>query len=152
LKWVGITTLLSDLTSDQKEDPTIQHAIQVRAAYAIHNYHVLFKLYSSAPLYSKYLMELFVEKARIQGLLILIKRYLLYISVEGCSYRNVQIEFAAIELGYTSSDALLEFLAQHGISDYSGQDPSVLQGDLVQDQVEECMAKFQKVDIKGQLS
>lgn len=60
--------VLSDLTPADKNEPAIQHALEVRSALALGNYHKFFRLYLSVPNMGAYLMDMFVERERLAAL------------------------------------------------------------------------------------
>lgn len=65
--------VLSDLTPADKKEPAIKHALQVRSALALGNYHKFFKLYLTVPDMGAYLMDMFVERERLGALACLCK-------------------------------------------------------------------------------
>jgi hypothetical protein len=60
--------VLSDLTPADKKEPAIKHALAVRSALALGNYHKFFKLYLTVPDMGAYLMDMFVERERLAAL------------------------------------------------------------------------------------
>ena len=70
-----MTTVLSSLSPDHRKDACIKHALEVRSAWALNNYHLFFKLYRSAPNMSSYMMDWFVERFRKIALKTIIKSY-----------------------------------------------------------------------------
>jgi SAC3 family protein LENG8/THP3 len=60
--------VLSDLTPADKMEPAIKHALEVRSALALGNYHKFFKLYLTVPDMGAYLMDMFVERERLAAL------------------------------------------------------------------------------------
>lgn len=60
--------MLASLTQQQKEDPAVKHALQVRTAMASSNYYKLFRLYATAPNMGGYLMDQFVDRERVEAL------------------------------------------------------------------------------------
>lgn len=60
--------VLSDLTEADKKEPAIKHALEVRSALALGNYHKFFKLYLSVPDMGAYLMDMFVGRERLAAL------------------------------------------------------------------------------------
>ena len=60
--------VLSELTPADKQEPAIKHALDVRSALALGNYHKFFKLYLSVPGMGAYLMDMFVERERLAAL------------------------------------------------------------------------------------
>ena len=63
-----MNAVLSDLTPADKKEPAIQHALQVRSALALGNYHKFFKLYLEVPHMGAYLMDMFVARERLGAL------------------------------------------------------------------------------------
>jgi hypothetical protein len=57
--------ILTDLTPAEKKDPAIKHALDVRSAVALGNYHRLFQLYHDTPNMGAYLMDMFVTRERL---------------------------------------------------------------------------------------
>lgn len=63
-----INAMMAELTEEQKSDPVIAHALNVRSALATSNYHRFFRLYNEAPNMGGYLMDQFVERERTEAL------------------------------------------------------------------------------------
>ena len=63
---------MCDVGLDNHAD-CVRHALNVRSALAKRNYHKFFKLYESAPNMGGYLIDLFVEKKRVDALIIICK-------------------------------------------------------------------------------
>lgn len=59
---------LADLTPTDKRDPAVRHALDVRSALALGNYHRFFHLYLDTPNMGAYLMDKFVDRERLSGL------------------------------------------------------------------------------------
>uniref|UniRef100_A0A8D0U1J5 SAC3/GANP/THP3 conserved domain-containing protein n=1 Tax=Sus scrofa TaxID=9823 RepID=A0A8D0U1J5_PIG len=70
-----ITTELAYLTRELKADPCVAHALALRAAWALGNYHRFFRLYSHAPCMSGYLVDKFADRERKAALKAMIKTY-----------------------------------------------------------------------------
>jgi hypothetical protein len=68
-----ITTELAYLTRELKADPCVAHALALRAAWALGNYHRFFRLYCHAPCMSGYLVDKFADRERKAALKALIK-------------------------------------------------------------------------------
>jgi SAC3 family protein LENG8/THP3 len=63
-----MTDVLAELTPTEKAEEAIQHALQVRSAVALGNYHKFFQLYLRVPNMGAYLMDMFVERERLAAL------------------------------------------------------------------------------------
>ena len=70
-----MTTALASLTPEHRNDECIKHALQVRSAWALNNFHKFFILYQKAPKMSGYLLDWFVERARKMALKSITKAY-----------------------------------------------------------------------------
>jgi hypothetical protein len=60
--------MLAELTLADKSQPWIKHALDVRSALALGNYHKFFKLYLAAENMGSYLMDMFIERERLNAL------------------------------------------------------------------------------------
>ena len=60
--------VLSELTPADKAEPAIKHALEVRSALALGNYHRFFQLYLETPNMGAYLMDMFVGRERLSAL------------------------------------------------------------------------------------
>lgn len=70
-----ITTELAYLTRELKADPCVAHALALRAAWALGNYHRFFRLHGRAPCMSGYLVDKFADRERKAALKAMIKTY-----------------------------------------------------------------------------
>lgn len=76
MSWApDITTELAYLTRELKADPCVAHALALRAAWALGNYHRFFRLYCHAPCMSGYLVDKFADRERKAALKAMIKTY-----------------------------------------------------------------------------
>ena len=70
-----MTTTMALLMPTHRQDKCVSHALQVRASWALSNYHRFFQLYRCAPKMSGYVIDWFLERERKQALKIMIKSY-----------------------------------------------------------------------------
>lgn len=70
-----LTTALASLSPECRKDECIKHALEVRIAWSLNNYHRFFKLYEKAPKMSGYLMDWFIDRVRKSALKLIIKAY-----------------------------------------------------------------------------
>lgn len=80
-----ITTELAYLTREMKADPCVAHALALRAAWALGNYHRFFRLYCHAPCMSGYLVDKFADRERKAALKAMIKTYVALHSAAFCA-------------------------------------------------------------------
>jgi hypothetical protein len=64
----SLNDALADLTPTEKKDPAVKHALDVRSALAVGNYHRFFRLYLDTPNMGAYLMDMFVVRERLSAL------------------------------------------------------------------------------------
>ena len=64
----ALNDVLTDLTTAEKEDPAIKHALSARSALGLGNYHKFFRLYLETPNMGAYLMDMFVVRERLAAL------------------------------------------------------------------------------------
>eukprot|EP00842_Homolaphlyctis_polyrhiza_P000522 jgi/Hompol1/1470/HPOL_000346-RA len=76
-----LINILTELTPEAKNGACVRHALAVRSAIAMGDFHSLFTLYYSAPKMSGYLMDQFIERERQSALRTLLKSYMPSISV-----------------------------------------------------------------------
>jgi len=141
----GLNDVLADLTPAEKEEPAIKHALNVRSALALGNYHRFFRLYLETPNMGAYLMDMFVVRERLAALANMCKAY----------KPDVKLRFISEELGFESDADAAQF-----ICDYNG---STLIEEREDGSIQFFTAKagnlfetaksgaFARVDIKGQI-
>lgn len=140
----GLNDTMADLTAAEKEEWPIKHALNVRSALALGNYHKVFQLYLDTPNMGAYLMDMFVTRERLAALCNICKAY----------KPDVRLRFITEELGFESDADAAQFIINH-----NGQE-------LLEDRTEYIafltgkagplfenarQQAFRTVDIKGQI-
>ncbi|XP_008550194.1 leukocyte receptor cluster member 8 homolog [Microplitis demolitor] len=100
-----LTTIMAALTKDDKKDECIKHALKVRSAWWLGNFHVFFKLYKIAPRMAAFLMDWFIARERKNALKTMIKSY----------RQNLAVDFIITELAFQSLDKFYEFVSDFGL-------------------------------------
>lgn len=72
---IDMNNLLAELTPADKKDPAVAHALQVRSALALGDYHRFFKLYLEVPNMGAYMIDNFVVRERLSALASICKAY-----------------------------------------------------------------------------
>ncbi|KAJ6106980.1 hypothetical protein N7512_010497 [Penicillium capsulatum] len=142
--WTAMNDALADVTAVDKQDPAVKHALNVRSALALGNYHRFFQLYLDTPNMGAYLMDMFVARERLTALAAICKAY----------KPDVNIRFITEELGFESDEQ-----AAHFVLDHSSQDLLEEKNGLVRLLTGKAGLVFEKakieahrvVDIKGQI-
>ncbi|KAH9877085.1 hypothetical protein IAQ61_002448 [Plenodomus lingam] len=136
--------MLAELTDADKSHEWIKHALDVRSSLALGNYHKFFRLYLEAQNMGGYLMDMFIERERLNALANICR-----------GYSNVALRFLTDELGFESDETCREFIECHGAQNIIEQKD----GNPARVKVREAAshfeslraAAFSKVDIKGQI-
>ena len=68
-----LNTLLATITPDERSDPSVSHALDVRCAMSNSNYRRFFRLFVVAPKMGGYLMDQFTARERVKTLAIMAK-------------------------------------------------------------------------------
>ncbi|KAJ5096168.1 hypothetical protein NUU61_005524 [Penicillium alfredii] len=101
--WTAMNDALADVTAEDKKDPAVKHALDVRSALALGNYHRFFQLYLDTPNMGAYLMDMFVDRERLSALAAICKSY----------KPDVNIRFITEELGFESDEQTARFILDH---------------------------------------
>ncbi|EAW13381.1 SAC3/GANP domain protein [Aspergillus clavatus NRRL 1] len=143
--WTAMNDALADLTAADKRDPAVKHALDVRSALALGNYHRFFQLYLDTPNMGAYLMDMFVDRERLSALAAICKAY----------KPDVKIRFITEELGFESDEQSARFILDHTSDDMlQERDGSVrlVTGGKAGQLFEAAKAEAHRVvDIKGQI-
>ncbi|KAL4787578.1 SAC3/GANP/Nin1/mts3/eIF-3 p25 family-domain-containing protein [Aspergillus varians] len=105
--WTAMNDALADLTPADKRSAAVKHALDVRSALALGNYHRFFHLYLDTPNMGAYLMDMFVDRERLSALSAISKAY----------KPDVKIRFITEELGFESDEQSARFILDHSADD-----------------------------------
>lgn len=82
----------------------MKHALLVRQASLLENYHVFFKLYRSTPNLGRCIIDLMLDSWRFKAMQRMLKSY----------KPIIEVNFITAELSFDSSEDCLEFLSSVG--------------------------------------
>ncbi|KAJ5175360.1 uncharacterized protein N7482_001237 [Penicillium canariense] len=142
--WTAMNDALADVTAEDKQDLAVKHALDVRSALALGNYHRFFQLYLDTPNMGAYLMDMFVDRERLTALAAICRAY----------KPDVNIRFITEELGFESDEQTARFILDH-----SSEDTLEEKHGSVRLLTSKAAARFEQakaeanriVDIKGQI-
>jgi hypothetical protein len=97
-----LNLFVGQLTSKQKADPFVQHALNVQRAVSMGNYHAFFRLFLDAPNMGGYIMDHFSDRERIKALITMTK-----------AYKTLSLPFIRKELAFDNLAHAQEFLMNH---------------------------------------
>ncbi|KAF4126498.1 SAC3/GANP/Nin1/mts3/eIF-3 p25 family, partial [Geosmithia morbida] len=140
----GLNDAIADLTPAEKTERPIKHALDVRSALALGNYHRFFQLYMDTPNMGAYLMDMFIVRERLAALCNICRAY----------KPDVKLRFITEELSFESDADAAQFIIDHNgqhlleerndsIRFLSGKAGTLFEGAKT--------SAFQRVDIKGQI-
>ncbi|KAJ5935584.1 hypothetical protein N7466_005131 [Penicillium verhagenii] len=142
--WTAMNDTLADVTAEDKKDLAVKHALNVRSALALGNYHRFFMLYLDTPNMGAYLMDMFVDRERLSALAAICRAY----------KPDVNIRFITEELGFESDEQTARFVIDNSSAELLEEKSGTVRlltgkaGGLF----EQAKAEAHRVvDIKGQI-
>ncbi|KAK8059402.1 hypothetical protein PG996_009332 [Apiospora saccharicola] len=140
----ALNDAIADLTTADKEERAIKHALEVRSALALGNYHRFFQLYLDVPNMGAYLMDMFVKRERLAALANMCKAY----------KPDFKLRFITEELAFESDAEAAQFIIDH-----NGQHLLIERDDSIMFLAGNAKALFEtaradahrRVDLKGQI-
>ncbi|KAK7981641.1 GANP/Nin1/mts3/eIF-3 p25 family protein [Apiospora saccharicola] len=140
----ALNDAIADLTTADKEERAIKHALEVRSALALGNYHRFFQLYLDVPNMGAYLMDMFVKRERLAALANICKAY----------KPDFKLRFITEELAFESDAEAAQFIIDH-----NGQHLLIERDDSIMFLAGNAKALFEtaradahrRVDLKGQI-
>jgi hypothetical protein len=98
--------LIAELPESAMEDPGVAHALLVRKALFENNYHRFFVLYGSTPNHGIYILDMCVDRIRVDALRKILKVY----------RPTISAEFIQQELAFEDMEQCLEFCRKCNIA------------------------------------
>ncbi|KAI1767252.1 SAC3/GANP/Nin1/mts3/eIF-3 p25 family-domain-containing protein [Hypoxylon sp. FL1150] len=141
---IGLNDAIADLTTAEKEERPIKHALNVRSALAVGNHHRFFQLYLDVPNMGAYLMDMFVERERLAALAIICR----------CYRSTLKLRYITEELGFESDTEAAQFIIDHGSESLLKEDQEqiIFQTSKAGSLFDDARAgAFSRVDLKGQI-
>lgn len=99
-----MSSLLTELTGEQRRAPAIKHALEVRSSLALCNYYAFFRLYQEAPNMGGYLMDFYAKRERLAALTTICRAY----------RPHLEISYLARLLAMDNVDECLSWLRELG--------------------------------------
>ncbi|KAI2618777.1 SAC3/GANP/Nin1/mts3/eIF-3 p25 family-domain-containing protein [Hypoxylon sp. NC1633] len=140
----ALNDALADLTTAEKEERPIKHALNVRSALALGNYHRFFQLFLDVPNMGAYLMDMFVKRERLAALATICKSF----------KPEVKLRFITEELSFDSDPEAVQFIMDNNGRDLLQEREGYVvflsgkAGTLFETARSEA---FRRVDLKGQI-
>ncbi|KAK9422792.1 hypothetical protein SUNI508_00655 [Seiridium unicorne] len=99
----ALNDAIADLTPADKEELAIKHALNVRSALALGNYHRFFQLYLDVPNMGAYLMDMFVKRERLAALANMCRAY----------KPDLKLRYITEELAFEHDAEAAQFIIDH---------------------------------------
>ncbi|KAI1820209.1 SAC3/GANP/Nin1/mts3/eIF-3 p25 family-domain-containing protein [Xylaria intraflava] len=139
----ALNDAIADLTTAEKEEPPVKHALNVRSALALGNYHKFFQLYLDVPNMGAYLMDMFIKRERLAALANMCKAF----------KPELKLRYITEELAFESDAEAAQFIIDYDEELLHERDEQIffLTGKAGQTFEHAKVQAFSRVDLKGQI-
>ncbi|CAJ2512427.1 Uu.00g054420.m01.CDS01 [Anthostomella pinea] len=139
----ALNDAIADLTTAEKEEQPVKHALNVRSALALGNYHKFFQLYLDVPNMGAYLMDMFVKRERLAALANMCKAF----------KPDLKLRYITEELAFESDAESAQFIIDYDQDLLLEREDHIvfLTGKAGQRFEEARGEAFRRVDLKGQI-
>ncbi|KAI1176801.1 SAC3/GANP/Nin1/mts3/eIF-3 p25 family-domain-containing protein [Nemania sp. FL0916] len=139
----ALNDAIADLTPAEKEEPAVKHALNVRSALALGNYHKFFQLYLDVPNMGAYLMDMFIKRERLAALANMCKAF----------KPELKLRYITEELAFESDSEACQFIIDYDPELLLERDDHIyfLTGKAGKTFEHARTHAFSRVDLKGQI-
>ncbi|KAI1369282.1 SAC3/GANP/Nin1/mts3/eIF-3 p25 family-domain-containing protein [Xylaria arbuscula] len=139
----ALNDAIADLTTAEKEETPVKHALNVRSALALGNYHKFFQLYLDVPNMGAYLMDMFIKRERLAALANMCKAF----------KPELKLRYVTEELAFESDAEAAQFIIDYNQELLEERDDYIafLTGKAGQIFENARAQAFSRVDLKGQI-
>ncbi|KAI1757344.1 SAC3/GANP/Nin1/mts3/eIF-3 p25 family-domain-containing protein [Xylaria castorea] len=139
----ALNDAIADLTTAEKEERPVKHALNVRSALALGNYHKFFQLYLDVPNMGAYLMDMFIKRERLAALANMCKAF----------KPELKLRYVTEELAFESDAEAAQFIIDYDQELLQERDDHIvfLTGKAGQTFENARAQAFSRVDLKGQI-
>ncbi|KAI1333258.1 SAC3/GANP/Nin1/mts3/eIF-3 p25 family-domain-containing protein [Xylariaceae sp. FL0255] len=139
----ALNDAIADLTTAEKEEMPVRHALNVRSALALGNYHKFFQLYLDVPNMGAYLMDMFIKRERLAALSNLCKAF----------KPELKLRYITEELAFESDSEAAQFIIDYDEALLQERDDQIIFLTSKAGQIfEQAKSQaFSRVDLKGQI-
>jgi hypothetical protein len=139
----ALNDAIADLTTAEKEERPVKHALNVRSALALGNYHKFFQLYLDVPNMGAYLMDMFIKRERLAALANMCKAF----------KPELKLRYVTEELAFESDAEAAQFIIDYDQELLQERDDHIvfLTGKAGQTFESARAQAFSRVDLKGQI-
>ncbi|KAF2968221.1 hypothetical protein GQX73_g5306 [Xylaria multiplex] len=139
----ALNDAIADLTTAEKGELPVKHALNVRSALALGNYHKFFQLYLDVPNMGAYLMDMFIKRERLAALANMCKAF----------KPELKLRYVTEELAFESDAEAAQFIIDYDQELLQEREDHIvfLTGKAGQIFENARAQAFSRVDLKGQI-